>query len=85
MSISKMSATELIATFRLLFGACGTAVRAAAFPNVGIGLAGVSLSFPLTSITDNPSSAGLRALIAAKEEVHEARGGYCIPQRVGSP
>jgi aquaporin Z len=43
----KLSA-ELIGTFILVFGGCGSAVFSAAFPSVGIGLAGVSLAFGLT-------------------------------------
>ncbi|HEY8077908.1 MAG TPA: aquaporin Z [Labilithrix sp.] len=39
---------ELIGTFVLVFGGCGSAVFAAAFPSVGIGLLGVSLAFGLT-------------------------------------
>ena len=39
---------ELIGTFVLVFGGCGSAVFSAAFPNVGIGLLGVSLAFGLT-------------------------------------
>src|SRR3954463_7917400 len=39
---------ELIGTFILVFGGCGSAVFSAAFPNVGIGLLGVSLAFGLT-------------------------------------
>jgi aquaporin Z len=39
---------ELIGTFILVFGGCGSAVFAAAFPHVGIGLLGVSLAFGLT-------------------------------------
>jgi aquaporin Z len=41
-------AAELIGTFVLVFGGCGSAVFSAAFPAVGIGLAGVSLAFGLT-------------------------------------
>src|SRR5262249_13507360 len=41
-------AAELIGTFVLVFGGCGSAVFAAAFPGVGIGLLGVSLAFGLT-------------------------------------
>ncbi len=41
-------AAELIGTFILVFGGCGSAVFSAAFPNVGIGLVGVSLAFGLT-------------------------------------
>lgn len=42
---------ELIGTFWLVFGGCGSAVLAAAFPDVGIGLLGVSLAFGLTVLT----------------------------------
>jgi aquaporin Z len=51
MSIGKRSAAEFIGTFWLVFGGCGSAVLAAAFPNVGIGLLGVSLAFGLTVLT----------------------------------
>ncbi|MDF1482759.1 aquaporin Z [Extensimonas sp. H3M7-6] len=42
---------ECIGTFWLVLGGCGSAVLAAAFPDVGIGLAGVSLAFGLTVLT----------------------------------
>jgi aquaporin Z len=42
---------ETIGTFWLVLGGCGSAVLAAAFPNVGIGLLGVSLAFGLTVLT----------------------------------
>ena len=42
---------ELIGTFWLVLGGCGSAVLAAAFPELGIGLAGVSLAFGLTVLT----------------------------------
>jgi aquaporin Z len=42
---------EAIGTFWLTFGGCGSAVIAAAFPHVGIGLVGVSLAFGLTLLT----------------------------------
>lgn len=51
MSLSKRLAAEGIGTFWLVFGGCGSAVLAAAFPNVGIGLLGVSLAFGLTVLT----------------------------------
>lgn len=51
MSIAKRSAAEFIGTFWLVFGGCGSAVLAAAFPDVGIGLLGVSLAFGLTVLT----------------------------------
>ncbi len=44
-------AAEFIGTFWLVLGGCGSAVLAAAFPEVGIGLLGVSLAFGLTVIT----------------------------------
>ncbi|KAB2898973.1 MAG: aquaporin Z [Burkholderiaceae bacterium] len=49
-SLQKWSA-EFIGTFWLTFGGCGSAVLAAAFPQVGIGLLGVSLAFGLTVLT----------------------------------
>jgi aquaporin Z len=42
---------ELIGTFWLVLGGCGSAVLAAGFPDVGIGLLGVSLAFGLTVLT----------------------------------
>jgi len=47
---SKLSA-EFVGTFWLVLGGCGSAVLAAAFPAVGIGLLGVSLAFGLTVLT----------------------------------
>jgi aquaporin Z len=49
--MSKKLAAEFIGTFWLVLGGCGSAVLAAAFPQVGIGLAGVSLAFGLTVLT----------------------------------
>ena len=51
MSILKRSGAEFLGTFWLVFGGCGSAVLAAAFPMVGIGLLGVSLAFGLTVLT----------------------------------
>lgn len=51
MSLAKRSVAEFMGTFWLVFGGCGSAVLAAAFPNVGIGLLGVSLAFGLTVLT----------------------------------
>ena len=51
MSITKRAVAEFVGTFWLVFGGCGSAVLAAAFPNVGIGLLGVSLAFGLTVLT----------------------------------
>ncbi|MEO8467355.1 MAG: aquaporin Z [Gammaproteobacteria bacterium] len=47
----KRLGAEFFGTFWLVLGGCGSAVLAAAFPNVGIGLLGVSLAFGLTVIT----------------------------------
>ena len=49
--MSKKLAAEFIGTFWLVLGGCGSAVLAAAFPEVGIGLAGVALAFGLTVLT----------------------------------
>lgn len=51
MKLGKRMAAEAIGTFWLVFGGCGSAVLAAAFPEVGIGLLGVSLAFGLTVLT----------------------------------
>jgi aquaporin Z len=48
---SKKYAAELIGTFWLTFAGCGSAVLAAAFPQVGIGLLGVALTFGLSVVT----------------------------------
>ncbi|HEY8521161.1 MAG TPA: aquaporin Z [Gammaproteobacteria bacterium] len=48
--VGKLSA-ELIGTFWLVLGGCGSAVLAAAFPDLGIGFAGVALAFGLTVLT----------------------------------
>ena len=47
----KKIVSEFIGTFWLVFVGCGSALLAAAFPEVGIGLAGVSLAFGLTVLT----------------------------------
>ena len=51
MSLGKRLTAEMMGTFWLVFGGCGSAVLAAAFPDVGIGLLGVSLAFGLTVLT----------------------------------
>src|ERR1700745_3997234 len=51
MSLSKRAVAEFLGTFWLVFGGCGSAVLAAAFPQVGIGLLGVALAFGLTVLT----------------------------------
>ena len=47
----KQYSAEFIGTFWLVLGGCGSAVLAAAFPEVGIGLLGVSFAFGLTVLT----------------------------------
>jgi len=51
MSLSKRAIAEFVGTFWLVFGGCGSAVLAARFPEVGIGLLGVALAFGLTVLT----------------------------------
>lgn len=51
MTLPKKLGAEFIGTFWLVLGGCGSAVLAAAFPGVGIGLLGVSLAFGLTVLT----------------------------------
>lgn len=51
MSLSRKLGAEFLGTFWLVLGGCGSAVLAAAFPEVGIGLLGVSLAFGLTVLT----------------------------------
>ncbi len=51
MNIANRLGAEFIGTFWLVFGGCGSAVLAAAFPKVGIGLLGVSFAFGLTVLT----------------------------------
>lgn len=49
--MARKLAAEFIGTFWLVFGGCGSAVLAAAFPELGIGFTGVSLAFGLTVLT----------------------------------
>jgi aquaporin Z len=49
--MSRRASAELIGTFWLVFGGCGSAVLAAAFPGLGIGFLGVALAFGLTVLT----------------------------------
>jgi aquaporin Z len=51
MSNTKRVGAEFLGTFWLVFGGCGSAVLAAAFPQLGIGFVGVSLAFGLTVLT----------------------------------
>ena len=51
MTIVRRSSAEFLGTFWLVFGGCGSAVLAAAVPQLGIGFAGVALAFGLTVLT----------------------------------
>jgi aquaporin Z len=51
MPLGKRAAAELLGTFWLVFGGCGSAVLAAAFPTLGIGFLGVAFAFGLTVLT----------------------------------
>jgi aquaporin Z len=51
MDIGRKIAAEFLGTFWLVLGGCGSAVLAAAFPHVGIGLLGVAFAFGLTVLT----------------------------------
>ncbi len=51
MTMSQKLSAEFLGTFWLTFGGCGSAVLAAAFPQLGIGFAGVALAFGLTVLT----------------------------------
>lgn len=51
MSLGSRASAEFLGTFWLVFGGCGSAVISAAFPEVGIGLLGVSFAFGLTLLT----------------------------------
>src|ERR1700761_7975664 len=51
MNMAKRAAAEFFGTFWLTFGGCGSAVLAAAFPQLGIGFQGVALAFGLTVLT----------------------------------
>jgi aquaporin Z len=50
-SLPGKAAAEFVGTFWLVFGGCGSAVLAAAFPALGIGFVGVALAFGLTVLT----------------------------------
>src|ERR1043166_4409277 len=51
MGLGKRCFAEFFGTFWLVFGGCGSAVLAAAFPSLGIGFVGVALAFGLTVLT----------------------------------
>src|SRR5262245_56448741 len=94
MDITKRLGAEALGTFWLVFGGCGTAVLAAAFPTVGVGLLGVSLAFGLTVLTGayafghvsgghfNP--AVTLGLVAGRRFPGKEAVGYIIAQLVGA-
>lgn len=49
--VGKRALAEFFGTFWLVFGGCGSAVLAAAYPELGIGFLGVALAFGLTVVT----------------------------------
>jgi aquaporin Z len=51
MNLSKRAIAEFVGTFWLVFGGCGSAIFAAAFPQLAIGFYGVALAFGLTVLT----------------------------------
>ncbi|MCC6368076.1 MAG: aquaporin Z [Bryobacterales bacterium] len=93
MPIGKRAIAEFFGTFWLVFGGCGSAVLAAAFPNLGIGFAGVALTFGLTQLTSvymighisgshiNP--AVTVGLVLAKRFPASDMGAYIIAQVLG--
>lgn len=92
--MTKRLFAEFLGTFWLVFGGCGSAVLAAAFPEIGIGLLGVALAFGLTVLTMvyavggisgghfNPAvSVGL--LVAGRFEARELMP-YIVAQVIGA-
>ena len=51
MSLTKRALAEMVGTFWLVFGGCGSAVLSGAFPGLGIGFLGIALAFGLTLLT----------------------------------
>lgn len=90
----KIWSAEFLGTFWLTFGGCGSAVLAAAFPGLGIGLLGVSLAFGLTVITGayafGPISGGhfnpavSVGLVAAGRMAPRKLPGYVVSQVAGA-
>lgn len=94
MSNMKKWSAEFIGTFWLTFGGCGSAVLAAAFPGLGIGLLGVALAFGLTVLTGayalGPISGGhfnpavSIGLAVGKRFSYSDLPGYIISQVLGA-
>lgn len=87
-------AAEFLGTFWLVFGGCGSAVLAAAFPELGIGFAGVALAFGLTVLTGAYAFGGVSGahfnpavsigLFAAGRFPARELAGYIAAQIVGA-
>jgi aquaporin Z len=92
--MSKKLFAEFIGTFWLVFGGCGSAVLAAAFPDLGIGFVGVSFAFGLTVLTMAYAVGGISGghfnpavsvgLTAAGRFPASSLPGYIIAQLVGA-
>lgn len=92
--IMKALAAEFFGTFWLVFGGCGSAVLAAAFPELGIGFAGVSLAFGLTVLTMAYAVGGISGghfnpavslgLAVARRFAWKQLPGYWIAQLAGA-
>jgi aquaporin Z len=92
--VTRKLAAEFLGTFWLVLGGCGSAVLAAAFPNVGIGLLGVSLAFGLTVVTGayafGPISGGhfnpavTAGLVAAGRHPAGEAVPYIVAQTLGA-
>ena len=92
-SMGKKLSAEFLGTFWLVFGGCGSAVLAAAFPQLGIGFVGVSLAFGLTVLTAayalGPISGGhfnpavSVGLVVGKRFSASELPGYIIAQVLG--
>ncbi|MBY0618683.1 aquaporin Z [Sphingomonas ursincola] len=90
----KALAAEFFGTFWLVFGGCGSAVLAAAFPELGIGFAGVSLAFGLTVLTMAYAVGGISGghfnpavslgLAVARRFAWKQLPGYWIAQLAGA-
>jgi aquaporin Z len=92
--MQKKLAAEFLGTFWLTFCGCGSAVLAAAFPNVGIGLLGVALAFGLTVVTMAYAVGGISGghfnpavsvgMVAGGRMPARELAGYIIAQVIGA-
>ena len=72
MKMSNRLAAEFVGTFWLVLGGCGSAVLAAAFPGVGIGLLGVAFAFGLTVLTNDTRQADRKSI--SRQTIEDAAG-----------